>query len=370
MTDVVHLIHALNDRTIAAVVRSLAVHMQSAGTGTVVVASSVSQGALRPAGVEVIDLGGSGRRTLPTLGTLRRTLRALRPTIVFAHGEGPARAAVVATRGVRARPRVVGIVHNHYSSYPWQARRIRLVVDSLVLPRLDALVGVSPGVAGDLRATFPAVAPKVHVIPAPLTRWEEFASLRADAVDHPWLVADRPLLVSVGHLHPRKDQETLVRALALLARSEQPAPRLVIIGADGTAYADLVRRVIHDLDLESDVDLVGRLANPLPYIAAADALVLSSTNEGMGIVLLEAMASGTPVISTDAPSGPRWLLDDGRAGLLAPVGDASALAAAIRRVLHDDDLRTQLIEAGRARVAGFAPSKVAGRYLELAAALR
>lgn len=362
MREVVHLLHALNDRTIAAIVGCLAEQMRELGTSTAVIASCVRSGAARPEGVEVVDLGGSGRHTLPTVRALRRELGRLRPRVVFAP-------AVVAARGMASRPRLVGVVHNHYSTYPWAAPAVRRLIDRILLGRLDAVVGVSPGVATDLQATFPRMASRVHVVPEPLTRWGSMDNLAAETVTHPWFRGGHPVVVAVGHVHPRKDHETLVHALAHMRAAGGVVPRLAILGSDEGDHAARVRRLVRSLDLEDHVRLLGSVANPVPYVAAANALVLSSRNEGLGIVLLEAMAVGTPVVSTDAPSGPRWVLQDGRAGILTPVGDPAALGDAITRVLGDETLREQLVGAGHSRVASFTPQAVARDYLHLAAAL-
>lgn len=370
MVEIVHFLHALNDRTIADVVCRLAEEMQRAGRPTVVVAATSSPDGHRPEGVEVIDLGGSGRRTLPTMRALARALRQTAPATIFAHAQGPARTALLVTRTSRPRPTLVGVVHNHHSSYEWSHPRVRRVVDRLLLPRLDALVGVSPGVAEDLLATFPAAAGRVHMIPPPLTRWASLSRLSAEPLQHPWFDGTRPVLVTVGHMHPRKDHATLVRAVAELRDRGGDAPRLAIIGSDSGQHADAIRALIIQLRLEDDVALLGVQANPMPYVAAADAFVLSSRNEGLPVVLLEAMGVGTPIVSTDAPSGPRWGLEDGRAGLLTPVGDPAALATAIQQVLADQALRERLVDAGRTRARRFSPGDIAQQHLELAEQLR
>lgn len=361
----VHLLHSLNDRTIADIVRCLTDEMKSLGLEIALVASSVLPGALRPVDVQVIELGGNGRNPVAATDRLRRELQRLQPMTIFAHQEGPARTAVAATLGMRPRPTLVGIVHNHYSSYPHRRRRLRKFVDAVALSRLDALVGVSPGVAQDLRETFRGAAERVHMVPEPLTRWDRLSQLASERIDHPWFREGPPVVVAVGHVHPRKDQATLVRTMAEL-RDRGVDVRAVIIGSEDTPYAGEVRRLLNRLGLTDRVEMLGAIVNPLPYIASADALVLCSRNEGLGIVLLEAMGVGTPAISTDAPAGPRWVLAEGAAGLLTPVGDFRALADSIMRILADHVLRGRLVDRGRERAAEFRPSEIARRYLDIA----
>ncbi|HUG86502.1 MAG TPA: glycosyltransferase, partial [Euzebya sp.] len=119
-----------------------------------------------------------------------------------------------------------------------------------------------------------------------------------------------------------------------------------------------------------DIALVGERTNPLPYVAAADLFVLTSRNEGLPVALLEAMGLGTPIVSTDALSGPRYALQDGRGGLITPVGDAAALASAIDRMLGDPTLSGRLAAISRKRADDFSPAHVATQYLDLADALQ
>jgi glycosyltransferase involved in cell wall biosynthesis len=93
---------------------------------------------------------------------------------------------------------------------------------------------------------------------------------------------------------------------------------------------------------------------------------LSSRNEGMPVSILEALALGIPVVSTDCPSGPRWILEGGAKGLLVPVGDHRALADAILRMLGDAELRHRLSTWGPARAADFSPATIARQYLSTA----
>ena len=144
--------------------------------------------------------------------------------------------------------------------------------------------------------------------------------------DHPWLVEpDIPVILGVGELGYRKDFETLVRAFALVRKS-RPC-RLLILGR-GRRREDLLR-LAAELEVSGDVDLPGFTANPYPAMAKARLFVLSSRWEGMPVVLIEALACHTPVVSTDCPSGPREILGDGTAGALVPVSDHAAMAAAV-----------------------------------------
>ena len=365
---VVHLQHAHNGRTIDEVVVALAGEMHTQGAEVVIVATMQTEhGAELPPGVGLVDLRGSARRAVTSVLSLRRTLRRLQPAVVYAHAHGPILVAVLATWMLRGRPRLIGIEHNHYSSYPWTLRRLRHLASRLLLPRVDLVLGVSGGVVEDLAETFPAVRGRLEVVPPPLTRFEHVQDLAAAPVDHAWFGTGIPVVVTVGHVHPRKDHRTLIRAMAhLRAVAGADAARLVIIGGDDGEEAREVRHLIRELGLEDQVELLGAQANPLRFVARAEVFALSSRNEGMPLVLLEAMSLGIPIVSTDCPSGPAWILEDGAYGRLVPVGDGEALGDALLELLADDGQRRRYGRWGIVRAAEFSPAAIAERYLAFA----
>jgi glycosyltransferase involved in cell wall biosynthesis len=370
---IVHFVHALNGRTLADIAAVLAEDMGDRGYDvTLVAVYATADAAPVPATVGTTVLGNSTTwRTTGSLPALRRALTRLAPDVVFAHGNGPTRAAILATRGSRNRPQVIGIEHNHYSSYAWNHRRARDLVNAALLPRADAIVGVSDGVMEDLAHTFPRLRTRLAMVPEPLTRYRDIHQLAVEPLDHPWFNDDGiPVVTTVGHVHPRKDHRTLIRAMARVRDVLGPsAARLVIIGAADGEEASRVRALISELGLSDHADLVGSQANPLRFVARSTVFALSSRNEGMPVSILEAMAVGVPVVSTDCPSGPSWILEGGARGLLVPVGDGEALGDALVTVLGDAELRQRLGRWGRDRARDFSPTAIAGRYLA-AASLR
>jgi glycosyltransferase involved in cell wall biosynthesis len=165
-------------------------------------------------------------------------------------------------------------------------------------------------------------------------------------------------------LKPQKDFPTLIRAFARV-RQERPV-RLLILGdvrnpeKDG-AYRDELQALPATLGVEADVSFAGFADNPFAYMRQAAAFVLSSAWEGLPTVLIEALACGCPVVSTQCPSGPAEILDNGRYGPLVPVGDDAALAAAINNVLDNPPPRKLLQD--RANI--FSAEQVAERQIEL-----
>ena len=150
-----------------------------------------------------------------------------------------------------------------------------------------------------------------------------------------------PYIVSVARLDEiQKDHRTLLRAYAQLVRTQGGnglQEDLVIVG-DGGFRGELEALAV-ELGIGERVHFTGYRNNPHAVVAHASALVLSSRYEGMPMVLLEALALGKPVISTDCPTGPREILDDGRFGLLVSIGDVGAMAEALSRLLSDHALR-------------------------------
>jgi len=154
---------------------------------------------------------------------------------------------------------------------------------------------------------------------------------KADApVEHPWFQPNQPpVILGVGRHHFQKGFDTLLRAFARV-RQQMPA-RLVILG-EGPERPNL-ERLAAELGVAADVDLPGFDPNPFRYMRWAGVFVLSSRYEGLPNVLIQALACGCPVVSTDCPSGPSEILDGGRYGALVPVDDVEAMAQAIVRAL-------------------------------------
>jgi glycosyltransferase involved in cell wall biosynthesis len=154
---------------------------------------------------------------------------------------------------------------------------------------------------------------------------------------------------------PQKGFDLLLKAFAK-TRQDFPQWRLVIWG-EGSDRAELEAERDR-LGLQDCVEMPGITSRPGIWVETADAFVLSSRYEGWGIVLLEAMAAGIPVLSFDCQWGPREMVDDGRDGLLVENGSVDALAAGLIRLLGDEELRARLGKAAAASAARFTPQNV------------
>ena len=278
---------------------------------------------------------------------LMAQIRRDKPAIVCSHGLLCNMLVVLARKMLGGKFRTVAFEHSspaiHYGAS--KMRRLKCWLVSQTYRRHDAVVGVSRGVKEDLVSMFPPLRGKVHTIynGVPLDNVRRQGAQRTEGDGTaPYHV------VAVGRLEAVKDYATLIDAAALL---DDPGIAFTILG-EGSEHAALQKR-IDERASRSPVTLAGHIDNPFPVIASAGAFALTSIRESFGNVLVEALCLGVPVISTDCPHGPAEILDAGRYGLLVPVGDAAALADAVRRLAYDAKMREQLAAQGPERADAF-----------------
>ena len=174
----------------------------------------------------------------------------------------------------------------------------------------------------------------------------------------------RPVIVNAGRMVPQKDQAALIRAFhdaGLAGRAT-----LLILGEGPLRPA--LEAQIRALGIADSVEMPGFVADVRPYMARAAGFVLSSRNEGFGLVLAEALSMGCPVAAFDCPSGPRELLADGRLGDLIAAGDESRLAQAMVR-MTDGTFPRPSRDAVEAHLRQFAPDTIADQYVALVRSL-
>lgn len=195
----------------------------------------------------------------------------------------------------------------------------------------DGVITTSTGAAREIVAELGIPPARVTAIPNP-TLTADVERLAAVEPGHPWFAAGQPpVIMALGRLARVKDYPTLIRAFAQL-RAER-ACRLLVLGRG--RQRDRLLQLATRLGVGEDVDLPGFFDNPYASLRRASLLAVSSLREGGPIVLIEALALGIPVVSTDCPTGPREILQDGRYGRLVPPGDPAALAAAMRETLDN-----------------------------------
>jgi glycosyltransferase involved in cell wall biosynthesis len=370
-------VHKIDRRAICQLVIELCRQMVDLGRRPLLLAAVAEEEVLRELGdLNVEVLGAPLDRTSVAIPQLARLLSRRRVDVLFAHHGGPARAAVAARLLSGASTRIVTVEHNHYSSYiaPEGGGRslafFRDRVTRLLYNRADCVAGVSPDIVEDLRRRFGHDGWTTAVLPAPGRSPQEIARLAVEPADHAWLdgSGERPaqVICCVGNLIPRKGQHILLESLPGVRAVAGDVGLMLVGRPDNAAYAHDLEKRAAALGVADRVTILGYRRNPIPFMARADVFALTSFNEGCPRVLSEAMACGVPVVAADCPSGPSFILQAGRAGLLVPPGDVAATAEALSRVLQSPSLRDDLIARGRERSAEFTPRSVAGLYLAVA----
>ena len=296
---------------------------------------AVRGGALRgsvPSGVRLIDL--DSWKTPLCLPGLVRYVRREHPQAMIATLEQSCATALVAKWFVGRRFRLIvrqAIVYSAFRELLGTPMRMVFTTMRLLLPQADAIWAVSSAVANDLRRVAPRAAHLIEVVVNPVVN-EALRRKASEPVRHPWFEDSRiPVVLTAARLVSFKDIPTLLRAFAIVAGRR--SVRLVLLGEgqERTRLEALAAR----LGIREQVAFLGFQANPFPYMARAQVFVLSSTVEGLPGVLVQAMACGTSVVSTDAPGGAGEVLDGGRWGKLVPIGDVPAMAAAIDETIDN-----------------------------------
>ena len=281
----------------------------------------------------VVELGTAA--FLPGLWALQRYLRLRQPTAVvsaipylnlrllLARKLSGVQCRVLLTeRTMLSNDRYEKSIRNRI--LPWLQRRF--------YPHAQAIVAVSKGTADDLARFSGIPRHKIIVVHNPVVT-DRLYALADAAPPSSDRMPDKsfPLIVAVGRLTAAKDFHVLISAFAKV-RTARPS-RLVILG-EGPERAAL-EQLVKDFGLDTDVRLPGFSQNPYAVLRRADVFVQTSRWEGFGNALVEAMACGCPVVSTDCPSGPREILEDGKFGRLVPVGDVDQIALAILETLNE-----------------------------------
>lgn len=293
-----------------------------------------------PSTVRLIDLKAS--RVISSLVPLIAYLRRERPRALIASMSHANVVALWAGRLARSGTPIIATVHTTMSQYgPQQsfvARRLWPRLLRAFYPWAARVVAVSRGAADDLARTTGLARDQIEVVYNPVITPAVLAGAR-QPLDHPWFAPGQPpVILGAGRLTAAKDFPTLVRAFAEVRRCR--SARLLILG-EGEERPRL-ESLARELELNGDFALPGYSENATAYMARCAVFVLSSAWEGLPTVLVEALAAGARVVSTDCRSGPREILGDGHLGALVPVGDVSSLSAAILAALSQGPSATSM----------------------------
>lgn len=306
----------------------------------------------------IVDLQASQARNVPM--ALARYLRVSRPDVLIAN-MWPLTSAAVAGRALsRQRCRLLLVDHSTLSRayVSWGRIHNTMMRASMMAtyPMADRVAGVSEGVARDVERLAGMSDHSVAVLHNPIPQRAMPDEQMTAQAEEFWNGRPGERILTVGSLQGAKNHPLLLQAFAQLSR-----PRSILMFVGQGQDEPLLRALAQDLGVADRVVFAGFHPDPSPFYATADLFVLSSDYEGLPTVLIEALSFGLPVVSTDCPSGPAEILENGRWGRLTPVGDAQALARAMDEALSAPVDRDAL----KRRAADFSPEIAARKYLDL-----
>ena len=299
-------------------------------------------------------------KTIRYLHSLSEYLNREQPNALLSAKTPANLVAIWAKQLAKVQTRIIVSERTHLSmsnqqSPKWRWRYVAPLIGK-IYPQAERIITVSHGVADDLAACTGLPRDTIGTIYNP-TLITEIAEKTQTPCSHSWLPPTTlPVILGIGRLVPQKDFPTLLKAFAQVNRTH-PA-RLLILG-EGRERATL-ETLASELRIAKNVSFPGFEPNPYAFLARASIFVLSSAWEGLPNALIEALACGCPVVSTNCPSGPQEILANGKFGPLVPVGDHLALAQAILQTLE----HPPNVESLRSRAAEFDIQTISGQYLQ------
>lgn len=313
-------------------------------------------------GVDVVSFGRKPGRDWRVSRHLAAAVRERDIDVIHAHQYTPFFYAALAKPLCRFRPRLILTEHGRH--YPDRVSPIRRAVNRLVLDRLaDAVTACCQFSAVGLTKTDGFVGRRIAIIEngIEVDRYGPPAD-KAIAKHDVGLDPDRRCIIHVARHHPVKDQPTLLRAFAA-AVPALPRVDLIMVG-DGPQRGELESLAV-ELRIPDRVKFLGIRDDIPDLMRAAEMFALTSLSEAASLTLLEAMASGLPVVVTNVGGNPEIVRHE-REGLLFPRGDVTACAAAFRRLFDDPAFAEQLGASGRRRVSErYQLSRTVDRYEQL-----
>lgn len=301
------------------------------------------------------------KANLTAVFRLRRLLRLEKPEVMVGMGGMTNWGLILAAKLARSKMAVV-IGEHGAGAMKYRADRmtssIMNLLNRFLYPFADRIVAVSSGVREYLVRELKLPEGKIVLIHNPVDI-QRIQQLSQEQVDDPWLRdKDKHVVLWVGRIAAIKGLEYLICAFETVLTKVDA--RLIIVGEGAEQHA--IENLVAQKSLKEKVRFAGFQGNPYRYMARSSVFAFPSLSEGFGMVLVEAMACGLPVVSTDCVTGPAELLKNGRCGILVPVGDADALAESIVRILTDPQLREQLISAAFHRATDFEAARVVASY--------
>jgi glycosyltransferase involved in cell wall biosynthesis len=301
------------------------------------------------------------RRARFALWKLVRLIDKTNPAIIYSTTPYIDEIACIAAEISRRKPRIVLRSPNYVSMMLKQLPFYTRLMARYSYRKADMIITTTQLMTQDMQEKLCISGDKIRLIHNPLDL-EAISVLSREIADHVWFQhksrSKVPVVISMGRLVDQKGFSDLLKAFAFVI-CRFPA-RLAILG-QGKNLGSLMT-LAENLGITHNVLFVGFQPNPYKYLAKSDVFVLPSHWEGFPNALVEAMACKVPVISTDCPSGPSEIIEQGETGLLVPVKDPAALAEAILKVLKDGELRQRLAQGARRRSEDFSIGSIVKDY--------
>jgi glycosyltransferase involved in cell wall biosynthesis len=313
--------------------------------------------------------GGGGllhklKANLTAVIRLRRILRREKPDVAVGMGGLTNWGLILAAKTARLKTSVI-IGEHGADALKYREDRISSLLISLLnkflYPLADRIVAISEGVREYLVRDLKLPDRKIVLIYNPVDI-QKIQQLSQEHVDDPWLCdRDKHVVLWVGRIAAIKGLPYLISAFEKVLK--QIDARLIIVGEGSEQSA--IENLVFQKGLEAKVRFAGFQSNPYRYMSRSSVFAFPSLSEGFGMVLVEAMACGLPVVSADCVAGPNEILQNGRCGILVPVADECAMAQAIVTMLTNNELRERLTSEALRRVVDFEPVKVVASYEQL-----
>lgn len=302
----------------------------------------------------------SGPRTLAFLPLMRYFLKHKTYDAVISSVEFVNIHTIIADRLAKLHSKLIVTTHTDLVQEKIQKKMIILKIvyklAGILYPYSNKVCAVSKGVSESIDKVL-KLDQDVQVIYNPIVHMEDL-DYTPKTVPHPWYNEDIPVFLGCGRLTKQKNFQMVISAFKKLTLTQNA--RLIILG-EGELREDLERQ-IEILKLEGSVHMFGKTSNPLDFYYYSKSLVVSSLWEGFGNVIVEALSMGCPVISTDCPSGPAEILEDGKWGQLVEMNNEEDLYLAMKNELVKNKANRQDLQK---RAKDFMVDKIADQYLSL-----
>ncbi|WP_281658670.1 glycosyltransferase [Halobacillus sp. Cin3] len=313
-----------------------------------------------PHNVNLIDL--KCNRMLKSFFKLFKYIKKHRPTAVLTTLESASLIGILANlltgKKTKLWVRVPNYLSIHATNSDKRIDKLRPTLARILYKHADGIIAISKGVAKDIANITKINLDDIKVVYNPVSS-PGLIKKGSEPTNHKWLEEkSKPVVLAVGRLTKQKNFSLLIRAFKVVQESIEA--RLVIIG-DGEERSKL-EDLINNLEISNAVDMPGFKDNPYSYMSKSDLFVLSSKWEGFGNVIVESLALGTPVVSTNCPSGPSEILNHGEYGTLVNDYNTDTLAMEIIKNLKQDLYsKEELVK----RSLSFSSKEITEQYIKL-----